>query len=128
MTILKYPLLYLTRILFINFNIWQNVFNDIMSQPSLSLPPPRPFFTLCLFRSGLVSFQFNLPENGNQKFLNKINDLNFKQRMNELICADCGASDPAWASLNHGVLICSDCCFVHRNLGYYLNDFKRLKI
>lgn len=33
------------------------------------------------------------------------------------VCADCGAADPQWASINRGVLICSECCFVHRNLG-----------
>ncbi|KJH42436.1 ankyrin repeat protein [Dictyocaulus viviparus] len=32
-------------------------------------------------------------------------------------CADCSADDPQWASINRGVLICSDCCSVHRNLG-----------
>lgn len=32
-------------------------------------------------------------------------------------CADCSAEDPQWASLNKGVLICSECCYVHRNLG-----------
>lgn len=35
-------------------------------------------------------------------------------------CADCSAEDPQWASLNKGVLICSECCYVHRNLGYFL--------
>lgn len=33
------------------------------------------------------------------------------------VCADCGASRPEWASINRGVLICSECCHVHRNLG-----------
>ncbi|VDM58503.1 unnamed protein product [Angiostrongylus costaricensis] len=32
-------------------------------------------------------------------------------------CADCSADDPQWASINRGVLICTDCCSVHRNLG-----------
>ncbi|KAL3103436.1 hypothetical protein niasHS_002622 [Heterodera schachtii] len=42
------------------------------------------------------------------------------------VCADCGASGPSWASLNHGVLICSDCCFVHRNLGRHFSQVRSL--
>lgn len=41
-------------------------------------------------------------------------------------CADCGASDPGWASLNHCVLICSECCFVHRNLGRHISQIRSL--
>uniref|UniRef100_A0A915M289 Arf-GAP domain-containing protein n=1 Tax=Meloidogyne javanica TaxID=6303 RepID=A0A915M289_MELJA len=43
-----------------------------------------------------------------------------------LTCADCGASDPGWASLNHCVLICSECCFVHRNLGRHISQIRSL--
>jgi stromal membrane-associated protein len=32
-------------------------------------------------------------------------------------CADCGAEDATWASVNNGVLICSQCAGVHRSLG-----------
>ncbi|GMT07315.1 hypothetical protein PENTCL1PPCAC_29489, partial [Pristionchus entomophagus] len=42
-------------------------------------------------------------------------------------CADCGTEDPSWASLNRGVLVCTDCCFVHRNLGRYISQIKSLK-
>uniref|UniRef100_A0A914DYF7 Arf-GAP domain-containing protein n=1 Tax=Acrobeloides nanus TaxID=290746 RepID=A0A914DYF7_9BILA len=43
------------------------------------------------------------------------------------VCADCGASDPQWASINRGVLICSECCFVHRNLGRHISQMRSLK-
>ncbi|GMR60918.1 hypothetical protein PMAYCL1PPCAC_31113, partial [Pristionchus mayeri] len=43
------------------------------------------------------------------------------------LCADCGTEDPSWASLNRGVLVCTDCCFVHRNLGRYISNIKSLK-
>jgi hypothetical protein len=31
-------------------------------------------------------------------------------------CADCGAADPTWTSLNHGALVCVQCSGVHRSL------------
>uniref|UniRef100_A0A1I7Z0M7 Arf-GAP domain-containing protein n=1 Tax=Steinernema glaseri TaxID=37863 RepID=A0A1I7Z0M7_9BILA len=43
------------------------------------------------------------------------------------ICADCGAKDPEWASLNRCVLVCSECCYVHRNLGSHLSRIRSLK-
>lgn len=32
------------------------------------------------------------------------------------ICADCGQPDPLWLSLNLGVVVCDECCSVHRSL------------
>uniref|UniRef100_A0A0K0D3D2 Arf-GAP domain-containing protein n=1 Tax=Angiostrongylus cantonensis TaxID=6313 RepID=A0A0K0D3D2_ANGCA len=41
-------------------------------------------------------------------------------------CADCSADDPQWASINRGVLICADCCSVHRNLGRQYSHVRSL--
>ncbi|GAV01679.1 hypothetical protein RvY_12353 [Ramazzottius varieornatus] len=49
-----------------------------------------------------------------------------KSRGNQ-ICADCSASDPTWASLNRGVLICDECCSIHRILGRHISLVKALK-
>ncbi|XP_064620292.1 ARF GTPase-activating protein GIT1-like isoform X3 [Lineus longissimus] len=43
------------------------------------------------------------------------------------ICADCSALDPTWASINRGVLICDECCSVHRSLGRHISQVKSLK-
>lgn len=43
------------------------------------------------------------------------------------VCADCGAPDPGWASINRGVLICDECCSVHRSLGRHISIVKHLR-
>ncbi|XP_048370821.1 ARF GTPase-activating protein GIT2 isoform X15 [Sphaerodactylus townsendi] len=43
------------------------------------------------------------------------------------VCADCSAADPCWASINRGVLICDECCSVHRSLGRHISQVKHLK-
>ncbi|KAH8280566.1 hypothetical protein KR018_010269 [Drosophila ironensis] len=43
------------------------------------------------------------------------------------ICGDCGASDPSWASINRGILLCADCCSVHRSLGRHISIVKSLR-
>jgi Arf-GAP/coiled-coil/ANK repeat/PH domain-containing protein len=39
-------------------------------------------------------------------------------------CADCGAQDPDWASLNLGVLLCIECSGVHRQLGVQVSKVR----
>ena len=69
--------------------------------------------------------------------------------MSEGICADCSSPgesffkyrsrergsemdffsiypDPSWASINHGVLICDECCSVHRSLGRHISFIRSL--
>uniref|UniRef100_A0A674IS04 GIT ArfGAP 1 n=1 Tax=Terrapene triunguis TaxID=2587831 RepID=A0A674IS04_9SAUR len=50
-------------------------------------------------------------------------------------CQACGGAsnpspapaDPGWASINRGVLICDECCSVHRSLGRHISIVKHLR-
>nr|XP_025044058.1 ARF GTPase-activating protein GIT2 [Pelodiscus sinensis] len=44
-------------------------------------------------------------------------------------CTDSAAaiSDPCWASVNRGILICDECCSVHRSLGRHISQVRHLK-
>ncbi|XP_058631068.1 ARF GTPase-activating protein GIT2a isoform X6 [Onychostoma macrolepis] len=49
-----------------------------------------------------------------------------KRLRNSEVCADCSNSDPRWASVNRGVLICDECCGVHRSLGRHNSQVRHL--
>ncbi|XP_051974568.1 ARF GTPase-activating protein GIT2-like isoform X2 [Xyrauchen texanus] len=49
-----------------------------------------------------------------------------KRLRNSEVCADCSSSEPRWASVNRGVLICDECCSVHRSLGRHNSQVRHL--
>lgn len=42
------------------------------------------------------------------------------------LCAECGSSEPEWASLNLGILLCIECSGVHRNLGVHISKVRSI--
>ncbi|KAI4461175.1 g protein-coupled receptor kinase interacting arfgap [Holotrichia oblita] len=50
-----------------------------------------------------------------------------KSKPNTDVCADCGASDPTWTSVNRGILLCVQCCCIHRDLGRHISQVKSLQ-
>lgn len=42
------------------------------------------------------------------------------------VCGDCGAPEPQWGSLNRGLLLCDECCSVHRSLGPHVSRVRHL--
>ncbi|CAG9821959.1 unnamed protein product [Phaedon cochleariae] len=49
-----------------------------------------------------------------------------KSRNNIELCGDCGAVDATWASVNKGILLCTQCCSIHRSLGRHISQVKSL--
>ncbi|CAH8590407.1 unnamed protein product [Heterobilharzia americana] len=43
-------------------------------------------------------------------------------------CADCGASEPDWASLNLGAMVCISCSGIHRQLGTHISRIRSLHL
>ena len=44
------------------------------------------------------------------------------------VCADCGAAQPDWASVNLGVLICLSCSGIHRSMGVHVSKVRSLTL
>ncbi|KAJ6813088.1 putative ADP-ribosylation factor GTPase-activating protein AGD2 [Iris pallida] len=44
------------------------------------------------------------------------------------LCAECGALEPEWASLNLGILMCIECSGVHRNLGVHISKVRSITL
>lgn len=43
-------------------------------------------------------------------------------------CADCGAQQPKWASINLGITLCIECAGIHRSLGVHLSKVRSLTL
>jgi len=44
------------------------------------------------------------------------------------ICADCGAPNPEWASINLGILTCIECSGFHRSMGVHISKVRSLNL
>ena len=43
-------------------------------------------------------------------------------------CCDCGSLDPDWLVTNLGILVCIECCGIHREMGVQISKTQSIKI
>lgn len=60
---------------------------------------------------------------------NKLNRISFHSYSNtfctSILCSP--RLDPSWASINRGILLCAECCSIHRSLGRHISLVKSLR-
>ena len=44
------------------------------------------------------------------------------------VCADCGAAEPTWCSINLGLAICTECSGVHRAMGTHISKVRSMQL
>ncbi|XP_050084590.1 arf-GAP with coiled-coil, ANK repeat and PH domain-containing protein 2 [Anopheles aquasalis] len=65
---------------------------------------------------------------GNRKGFKKINWTQMLKIPGNSRCADCGNSEPRWASINLGITLCIACSGVHRSLGVHYSKVRSLTL
>ncbi|CAI8057549.1 Arf-GAP with coiled-coil, ANK repeat and PH domain-containing protein 2, partial [Geodia barretti] len=43
-------------------------------------------------------------------------------------CADCCNLNPKWASINLGIMLCIECCGIHRNMGVHISKIRSITL
>jgi len=51
-----------------------------------------------------------------------------KASQENYFCADCGAEDAEWASINLGIFTCIECSGIHRSLGVHISKMRSLHL
>eukprot|EP01084_Bolivina_argentea_P090785 163515_1 len=64
----------------------------------------------------------------NNSIKNEKEKLKYEIFENNKYCADCNNLSPEWCSINIGVIICVNCCGIHRGLGTHISKVRSLKL
>ena len=54
--------------------------------------------------------------------------LDFLEVAGNTQCADCSGSNPTWASINLGIMLCIECSGIHRSLGVHISKVRSVQL
>eukprot|EP00028_Trichosphaerium_sp_Am-I-7-wt_P008641 CAMPEP_0168518708 /NCGR_PEP_ID=MMETSP0405-20121227/6878_1 /TAXON_ID=498012 /ORGANISM="Trichosphaerium sp, Strain Am-I-7 wt" /LENGTH=858 /DNA_ID=CAMNT_0008539101 /DNA_START=52 /DNA_END=2628 /DNA_ORIENTATION=- len=112
-----------------DFNSWCNGITNVIKKSvsggriEYGTKNPIPERQMSMSTIARVPDSFEMPTSARTCILDSLWEI-----PGNTVCADCGNKNPNWVSINLGILLCINCCGVHRSLGTHISKVRSLEM